>query len=79
MPKASASLLAGSMVTTKVRLPWSALVIPKVAERVVFPTPPEPRQTQTRRVDKISDKAGVGVWFTNAVCEIFVKKSMFGT
>src|SRR5437879_3212380 len=49
-PRASARRLAGSMVTTTDRRPWRAPSSARTAAVVVFPTPPEPQHTMTRRV-----------------------------
>ena len=49
MPRASASRLAGSMVTTAARRPIMAAAIAVAAAMVVFPTPPVPQHTRTLR------------------------------
>src|SRR5579864_1264162 len=49
-PRASASRLAGSMVTTTARRPWRAPSKASTAAVVVLPTPPDPQHTITRRV-----------------------------
>src|SRR5450432_2055703 len=46
-PKASASRGAGSIVHTRVFLPWRAASAPSAAAVVVLPTPPGPTQTRT--------------------------------
>ena len=48
-PSASASRLAGSMVTTTARRPRRAASRASTAAVVVLPTPPEPQQTRMRR------------------------------
>src|SRR6185295_20109188 len=47
-PSESASRFAGSIVRTTTFLPRAAIPVAIAAELVVFPTPPEPAQMQTR-------------------------------
>ncbi len=47
-PSESASRFAGSIVSTATRFPRAAIPAAIAAEVVVFPTPPEPAQTQIR-------------------------------
>ncbi|OLT19937.1 hypothetical protein BJF78_10280 [Pseudonocardia sp. CNS-139] len=47
-PRACASRLAGSIVSTTVRRPRSAARSASAADVVVLPTPPEPQHTTTR-------------------------------
>ena len=53
-PSASASRLAGSMVTTQARRPRRAASRAKAADTVVLPTPPDPQHTtMARSVDEL--------------------------
>ena len=56
-PRASASRLAGSMVTTQARRPRRAASRAKAAETVVLPTPPDPQQTT---IDRSSTRSATG-------------------
>ncbi len=48
-PSELASRRAGSIVQTNAPCPWTALHRARLAATVVFPTPPAPTQTSTRR------------------------------
>ena len=66
MPRAWASRLAGSMVSTTTLRPYSAARSAIAAAVVVLPTPPAPQHTKTRldlsdRMDFMSSVCGVGL------------------
>ena len=58
-PSASASRLAGSIVTTTARRPARAASSARTAAVVVLPTPPEPQHTRMRRsVHELAEQSG---------------------
>src|SRR4051794_41022380 len=72
MPRAWASRLAGSMVSTTTARPYSAARTAIAAAVVVLPTPPAPQHTTTRldlsaRIDFRSSAGGVPL-----ICRLLV-------
>ena len=59
MPSAAASRLAGSIVITATFCPRAASPRASAAEVVVLPTPPAPRQMQTRVLERRARRPAV--------------------